>query len=179
MEWTVPAWFVLFVRAQQEDRIKRLLEIQVGDQFQYVVPKRTLRERKDGQWRQVERKLFPGYILINGILTAAAYHQMKKVPDILRFLKDESTVLTLRENELKVLKSLLNPKDDTVGISTLFKERDKIQVVSGPLLGLEGLIVSVNPRKGRAKVRLSLASQDKVVELGVEMVQALPPNESQ
>ena len=105
MEWTAPAWFVLFVRAQQENRIKRLLEIQVGDQFHYVVPKRMLRERKDGQWRVIERKLFPGYILVNGILTTAAYHQMKKLPDVLRFLKDESTVLTLRENELKVLKS--------------------------------------------------------------------------
>lgn len=170
-----PAWYVLFVQSRQEEKVKKILELQVGDQFQYIIPKRKLRERKNGQWRLIERKLFPSYILVNGILTIESYYQIKKVPDIIKFLRDEEAVLTLDEKELKVLNLLINQEDNTVGISTLYKEHDKIRVVTGPLVGLEGLIVSVNQRKGRAKVRLSLANQEKVVELGIEVVQALTP----
>lgn len=169
-----PAWYVLFVRSNLEEKVKKLLESQVGDGFQYLIPTRKLRERKGGQWRLVQRKLFPGYILVKGNLTVESYYKIMRIPDIIRFLKDEKTVLTLQEKELKVLNLLLDSKENTIGISTCCLAGDKILVADGPLVGLEGLIVSINQRKGRAKVRLHLANQEKVVELGIEVVQALP-----
>lgn len=163
------AWYVLFVLARQEEKIKQRLEIELGDSFQFIIPKRKLRERKGGKWRFVTRKLFPGYIFIRGRVTVDWYYRIKSIPDIIRFLRDEDEVLRVDEQELKVLNILVG-KSDTVEMSTVYKKEDKIQVIDGPLQGLEGQIASINRRKGRAKVKINFLNQQKVVELGVNVV---------
>lgn len=64
-------------------------------------------------------------------------------------------MLTIDEKELEVLRVLIDKEENVIGISTLYKENDAIKIIDGPLTGFEGQIVSVNGRKGRAKVRLS------------------------
>ena len=165
------AWYAIYVSPRQEEKVKQRLEAELGDDFELVVPKRKLRERKGGQWRFVTRKLFPGYILFNGMLDIDTYYSIKRIPEVIRLLKDESTILTINEEELRVLNVLLGKTENTVEISTVLKEKDKVQVIEGPLMGLEGRIVSINARKGRAKVKLNLGSQEKVVELGITVVE--------
>src|SRR5690554_541619 len=162
-------WYALFVQSQQEEKVKKILELEIGDEFQYLIPKRKLRERKGGKWQFVTRRLFPGYILIHGNITVDWYYRIKRIPDVIKFLRDDEEVLQIDERELKVLNILVD-KSDTVEMSTVYKQGDTIQVIDGPLQGLEGRIVSINRRKGRAKVRINFLNQEKVVELGVNVV---------
>lgn len=162
-------WYALFVQSQQEEKVKKMLELEIGDEFQYLIPKRKLRERKGGKWQFVTRRLFPGYILIHGNITVDWYYRIKRIPDVIKFLRDDEEVLQIDERELKVLNILVD-KSDTVEMSTVYKQGDTIQVIDGPLQGLEGRIVSINRRKGRAKVRINFLNQEKVVELGVNVV---------
>lgn len=163
-------WYVLFVNNNQEEKVKKILEKEIGDEYKFIVPTRELRERKNGKWYNVKRKLFPGYVLIKGIMNIEFYYKLYKVPGIIKLLRSEDEVLTVDEKELKVLNILIDNNDNNIGISTLYKENDMIKIVSGPLLGLEGQILKVNYRKGRAKVNLSFMNEERVVELGVELV---------
>lgn len=163
-------WYVLFVNANQEEKMKKILEKEVGDEYKFIVPKRELRERKDGIWHMVKRKLFPGYVLIKGIMNIEVYYKLKKIPGIIKLLSNEGDILTVDEKELRVLKILIDNDDNNIGISKLYKENDCVKIVAGPLVGLEGQIVKVDFRKGRAKVSLSFMNEERVLELGIEVV---------
>lgn len=164
-------WYVLFVQANHENIVKQRLEQNFGEQLEVIMPRRRLKERKGGKWQLVERNLFPGYILIKGDLSIDLYYRIKKIPNIFKFLRDDQDFHRITDQELRVLNILTSgSRDGTIGFSTIYKENDIIQVIDGPLKGLEGLIVSINPRKGRAKVKLSIANNEKTVELGIEMV---------
>jgi transcriptional antiterminator NusG len=164
------AWYVLFVSANQEEKVKKILEKEIGNEYKFIVPTRELRERKNGQWHNVKRKLFPGYVLTKGIMNTEVYYKLKQVQGIIKLLRNDDEILTVDEKELKVLKILLDDNYNNIGISTLYKENDIIKIVSGPLLGLEGQIIKIDSRKGRAKVNLSFMNEERIVELGIELV---------
>jgi transcriptional antiterminator NusG len=163
-------WYVLFVCTNQEEKVKTFLEKEVGNQYQFIVPTRELRERKDGKWHSVKRRLFPGYVLIKGIMSIETYYKFKRIPGIIKLLSGEEEFLTVDEKELKVLKILIDNDDNNIGISTVYKENDGIRIIAGPLTGMEGQIIKVDFRKGRAKVSLSFMNEERIVELGIGVV---------
>jgi transcriptional antiterminator NusG len=81
-------------------------------------------------------------------------------------LSSEGEVLTVDESELRVLKILIDNEDNNIGISSLYKENDVVKIVAGTLLGIDGQIVKVDYRKGRAKISLSFMNEERIVELG-------------
>lgn len=164
------AWYVLFVNTNQEEKVKIILEKEMGDNYKFIIPTRELRERKNGEWHKVKRKLFPGYVLIKAMMNAEVYYKIKKAHGIIKLLRDEEEILTITEKELKVLKILLGENENNIGISKLYKENEIIRIISGPLSGLEGQIVKLDCRKGRAKVNLSFMNEERIVELGIELV---------
>ena len=164
------AWHVLFVNTNQEEKVKKILEKEMGDEYQFIVPTRELRERKNGKWHIAKRKLFPCYVLIKAIMNIEVYYKLKKVHGIIKLLRNEDEVLIVSEKELKVLKILIDNNDNNIGISKLYKENDDIKIIEGPLSGLEGQIIKIDSRKGRAKVNLSFMNEERIVELGIELV---------
>ncbi len=164
------AWYVLFVNTNKEENVKKTLEREMGNEYKIIVPTRELRERRNGKWDKIKRKLFPGYVLIKAMMNAEVYYKIKKAPGIIKLLRDEEEVLTVSEKELKVLKILIDNNDNNIGISKIYKENDEIRIISGPLSGLEGQIVKIDSRKGRAKVNLSFMNEERIVELGIELV---------
>ncbi|OOM75811.1 hypothetical protein CLPUN_30450 [Clostridium puniceum] len=164
------AWYVLFVNTNQEGKVKKILEKEMGDKYQFIVPTRELIERKNGKWSKIKRTLFPGYVFIKAIMNIEVYYKLKRVPRIIKLLRNEDEVLVVAEKEVKVLKILLDNNDNNIGISTLYKKNDNIRIISGPLLGLEGQIIKIDTRKGRAKVNLSFMNEEIIVELGIELV---------
>ena len=163
-------WHALFVVTGQEEVIKKALEDAFGDEVKLVVPKREIRERKAGKWRLVKRNLFPGYILLKGSITVEAYNRIKKIPLAVNLLKSEEGPLKIEEKELEVLNILMDNEDGNIGISTVFKEGEKVKVNSGPLVGLEGHIQGVDMRKGWASVRISFLGEERTVQLGIDLV---------
>ncbi|MBU3127154.1 transcription termination/antitermination NusG family protein [Clostridium tagluense] len=123
------AWYVLFGSSNQEEKVKKILEKEAFGECKFIVPTRELRERKDGKWHTVKRKLFPGHVLIKGIINIEIYYKFKKIPGIIKLLTSEDEVLTVDEEELTVLKMLLDRYDNNVRISTLYKENDSIDAV--------------------------------------------------
>ncbi|WP_105618944.1 antiterminator LoaP [Vallitalea okinawensis] len=164
------AWYALFVLGGQEEKVKKSLDAEYGNEMEVIIPTRQLRERKAGQWYQVKRKLFPGYVLIKSKMTVETYYQIKDTPGLIKLLRDEEEPLKIQDEELEVLNILIKNREGNIGISILFKENDQVKVVDGPLVGLEGLIKDINKRKGRAKVKLQFLGEERVIDLGIELV---------
>ena len=164
-------WYAGFVKTGDEDNVRKRLEYRfTGKDIHVFVPKRKLRERKNGLWETKIRSLFPGYVLINGLLGYDEYYLMKNIPGLITVLRDRSMFYEIVPDEMKILCSLIC-NSEIIGTSTILSDSGRIAVVEGPLVGLEGLIVSLNRRKGRVKVRLNFIGEERMVDLDMNVLQ--------
>lgn len=166
-------WYALFVKTGEEDHVKDKLAYTFSNrqQIQFFVPKRKLRERKNGQWAIKIRTLMPGYILLHGFITVEDYYTIQHTPALITVLKDgKGELLRIPEHEIEVIHRLMS-NGELIDTSTIMVEGRNVVVVDGPLKGLEGIIESVDKRKGRAKVRMEFIGEPRIVELSVSVIQ--------
>lgn len=164
-------WYALFVATGNEDRVKEKLHFSLGGELRAVVPKRKMRERHNGIWADKIRTLFPGYVLLNGEITSRNYFIIRDIPGVIKLLQDRDGPLAIDENEIKIIRRLTS-ENEIIGFSRVYLEGSKVQVIDGPLVGLEGYITSCDKRKGRVKVTLNLLGEMRTVELSVTMIQS-------
>jgi len=167
---TYSKWHALFVHTGEEDNVKERIHYRFGeDELAALVPKRRMRERKNGNWSYRTRTLFPGYVLINGNINEEQYYKVKEIPGVITFIKDKNGPLPVDESEINLLLRFMKGKE-IIESSRVLMEGSKIIVTEGPLYGMEGLIQSIDKRKGRAKVRINFIGQPRVVELSVSIL---------
>lgn len=162
-------WHALFVLTGEEEHVKERLQYRFQERFRIMVPKRKLKERKNGIWSYTTRVLFPGYVILEGNIDTEAYYRLKDVPGLLCLLKTGWEFASIEENEIMTLSRLVCNGDE-IGMSSVLMENGHVRVIDGPLCSLEGIIQQINTRKGRAKVRLNFLGEERVVELGVSLL---------
>ncbi len=163
-------WHAVFVKTGNEETVKQKIAYTFKESYIVpVVPKRCIRERKNGIWHNRIRTLFPGYILLKGNITTKDYYILKTVPGILRILKGVNGLYRIEPDEIRVISRLMT-EGELIGTSTAFQQGDSIEVIEGPLLGMEGLIQSIDRRKGRAKVNISFLGDIRTVDLDIRVL---------
>lgn len=162
-------WYAIFVYTGEEDKVKERLKFKLGDKFRLVVPKRRLSERKDGKLNEAIRVIFPGYVLAQGDMTVYSYSLFKNVPGLVKILGDSKLPYRIEPYEMQILSNLIT-EDDIIGYSKLLIENGKVKVLDGPLMNLEGNIVSIDKRKRRAKILMNLCGNVCTVDLGVDFL---------
>jgi transcription termination/antitermination protein NusG len=168
----VNKWHALFVVTGDEDKVKERLQFRFkNSDLRILVPKRKLKERKNSNWEFKIRTLFPGYVLLNGYIGVEEYYSLKNVPGIIKTLRNNDGLLEISEYEISLINRMIC-NNDVIGCSNIYVEGSTVIVIDGPLLGMEGYIVSIDKRKGRAKVRLNLMGEARIVELSISIVQA-------
>ena len=70
-------WYALFVKSGSEERIRRDLNRKFGEELEFFVPRKLMKERRAGKWHKKIRPLFPGYILVRGDLSDSNYYRLK------------------------------------------------------------------------------------------------------
>ncbi len=167
---TEEKWYALFVATGDEDKVKERINFRMQYQVRAIVPKRGMKERKDGKWEYKIRILFPGYVLLNGVITSETYETLRDIPGVIRLLRDNDGLQQINEKEIEII-SRLTTDSEIIGSSTIYESGGRIIVIDGPLYGLEGSIQSFDKRKGRVKVTLNLMNEQRIVELSVALVQ--------
>jgi transcriptional antiterminator NusG len=163
-------WYALFVKTGEEEDMRKYLETLLPDiNMKILIPKRKLQERRKGKVYEVIRTLLPGYVLVKTEMDVDFYYRLKKLPGLLKILRDESEPLPIPEHEIAVILALTN-QGDVIEFSEVYKEGDRIKVARGPMKGLEGIIESYDHRKKRLKIRLEILGQVKKVDIGAEFV---------
>ena len=164
-------WYAAFVGTGKEDKVKACLNYYFSDAFRFFVPKRQMRERKKGKWSNVLRTLFPGYVLINGSMDVEDYYNFKNVPGMWKLLGVDEELLPIPEWEVGQITRFIS-RGEIIGPSDLKEEEGgQVRVVAGPLTGMDGQIIRIDRRKGRAKVKMLFMGEERIIDFAVNLLE--------
>jgi transcriptional antiterminator NusG len=140
-------------------------------------PRRELNERRQGKTAVRVVPVFPGYLfaeLSSGENINAYCWDFRRTDGFLRFLPSNQNAYPLQGKDLEIASHFIYKDGGIAGVSrAYFDEHDRIVITEGPLLGLEGSIIKVDKRKGRAKVKLDLYNDSFAIDLAFEMIYLL------
>lgn len=170
-----PVWVVAQVNVGKEDEIKGACSDMVSkDVLEDVfVPKHVRLKKYKGEWRRETRPLYSGYVFMVTKDPKALEKALIKVPGRHRLLKADDVILTVSDEE-KAFINRIAGRDNIVEISTGYKEGDRIKIVSGPMLGLEGDIVHVDRHKRLVTINMTLFGRSVKTTLGLELTYKQP-----
>jgi transcriptional antiterminator NusG len=163
-------FFVLQVRTGSEEKYRRQAEKCVPPgEGELLWPRRSLRVRREGAWREQVAPIFPGYLFLRAErLSCEVFRELKGLPGFTRFLRDNTDVEPLGERDQEILQHFLSFGEVVHRSRARFDAERRIQVIDGPLKALEGRIVRVDRRKGRARVRLELYENSFLIDFGFD-----------
>ncbi|HZK66161.1 MAG TPA: transcription termination/antitermination protein NusG [Chloroflexota bacterium] len=162
-------WYVIHTYSGYENKVKTNLEHRVEsmgaeDQiFQVVIPTEDEMEIRDGQRRTVQRKVFPGYVLVQMVLTDHSWHVVRNTPGVTGFVGSGTKPTPLMDQEVKqILKAM---KREAPKIKVSFSKGERIKVVDGPFTDFIGLVDDIYPEKMKVRILVSFFGRETPVEL--------------
>jgi transcriptional antiterminator NusG len=169
-------FFALQVLTGDEERFLSLARVgsrEIAPQL--IWPRRSLRIRRGGVWRDSLAPIFPGYVFLHAErVDPDLYRALRRVPGFIRFLLSNENIRALERKDQELITHFLGFGEVVDKSVVYFDENRRIRIVSGPLKNLEGRIVRVDRRKGRAKVRLELYEDSFEVDFGFEALEQAP-----
>ena len=165
-------FYVVSVQGRKEESFLYLARKALQDaDVEFFWPRRKLTIRRAGRKLETLAPLFAGYLFIaTDELTDRIFRTLKGLPGFYRFLESNDRVRPLAGNDRELVAHFIR-FGEVIGKSVVtFDENARIQVVSGPLAGMEGRVVHVDRRKGRAKVRLDLYQESFLVDFGFDVL---------
>jgi len=170
-------WFVIHTYSGYEDRVKRNLEQRIklmdtgDDIFQVVIPTAEEVEVKDGQRRNVSKKILPGYVLVQMRMSDQSWSIVRNTPGVTGFVSSGSTPVPLSEEEVSRILKQMTAEAPKVKVG--FHKGQSIRVTDGPFTDFVGVVDDISPEKGKAKVLLFLFGRETAVELDLLQVEKL------
>jgi len=138
-------------------------------------PRRSLRIRRGGRWRDSVAPIFPSYLFLQSPgVGPELFTLLRQTPGFIRFLPSNESLAPLEASDQTLLTHFLSFGEVVQKSAAYFDANQRIRVVSGPLKSLEGRIVRVDRRKGRARVRLEMYEDSFEVDFGFEALDAAP-----
>lgn len=172
-------WYMVQVYVGYEHRIKGMLrqklresgqEDAVGD---IVVPTEKVIDLVRGKKQTVERRLFPGYVLIEMVLNEHTWHLVHSLPRVVGFVGESDMHPTpLHEDEVRKILDQMETGMMTPRPRTVFSIGEKVKVVDGPFRDFAGTVESVKPDRSRVRVAVSVFGRPTPIELDFIQVEA-------
>ena len=167
------AFFVIQVRTGKEQQyIRQADKVLRAPAEQLFWPRRALRIRRRGEWKNSVAAIFPGYLFLQAeSISAALYGALRRIPGFLRYLKDNQHIEPLSPRDRQILLHFLSYGEVVQRSRVFFDQDNRIRVISGPLKGMEGRVVKVDRRKGRARIRLELYEDSFLIDFGFDALE--------
>jgi transcriptional antiterminator NusG len=167
------AFFVIQVRTGKEPQYLKQAEAFLSAPEQRLYwPRRDLRIRRRGVWKDSVASIFPGYLFLQSdSIPPQLYRALRRIPGFFRFLRDNQHIEPLSARDREILLHFLSYGEVVRRSKVYFDEDKRIRVISGPLEGMEGRIVKVDRRKGRARVRLELYEDSFLIDFGFDALE--------
>jgi transcriptional antiterminator NusG len=127
------------------------------------VPKENQIEIKNGKRRVVERKIFPGYILVEMIVTEDSWYVVRNTPNVTGFVGTGTTPSPISDEEVKAIQKRMGVEEPKFKID--YSVGELVNITDGPFKGFDGTISEVDEQKGKIKVLVSMFGRETPVEL--------------
>lgn len=171
-------WYVLQAFSGFEGRvaqsIKEYVKLNNMQDFfgEVMVPAEEVVEIRGGQRRKSEYKFFPGYVLIQMIMTDTTWHLIRNIPRVLGFIGGKSDKPSpISNKEVEIIINRLRQIGDKPRPKTLFEPGETIRVNDGPFADFNGIVEEVDYEKSRLKVSVSIFGRSTPVELDFRQVE--------
>jgi len=176
-ERTRKSWYVIHTYSGYENKVKANLEhriesMGVEDQiFQVLVPMEEEIEIKNGQRQTVNKKVFPGYVLVEMVMSDDSWYVVRNTPGVTSFVGSGNRPTPLDEGEVK--KILKQMGVETPKFKVQFTKGQSVRVNDGPFAEFIGTVDEVNPEKNKVKVLVSIFGRETPVELDFLQIEKL------
>ena len=167
-------WYVIHTYAGYEKRVKTNLERRVDSMdmkdkiFRIMVPTEKEITSRSGQKRTVEKKVFPGYVLVEMVMDDDSWYVVRNTPGVTGFVGPGSKPVPLSEKEITHILRQVGVVEGKPRID--FETGQVVRVVSGPFKNFEGKVEEINHEKGTVKVSVSMFGRETPVELEFHQV---------
>ena len=164
-----PQWYVIHSYSGYENKVKKNLEHRIESMgmqdriFQVVVPTEEEIELKDGQRRIVERRVFPGYVLVQMVLDEQSWYVVRNTPNVTGFVGMGNKPTPLPDEEVKRLLHQLESEEPKIKVD--FKVGQRVRITEGAFAEFTGVVQELFADKGRARVVVSFFNRDTPVDV--------------
>jgi len=162
-------WYVIHTYSGYENKVKTNLEHRIESMgvqdkiFQVVIPTEEEIEIKDGQRRTVQKKVFPGYVLVEMVMSDDSWYVVRNTPGVTGFVGAGTRPTALEDSEVKrILKQM---KMEAPKVKVSFSPGERVKVVDGPFTDFIGVVDTINAERGKVRVLVSFFGRETPVEL--------------
>ena len=170
-------WYVLHTYSGYEENVKRNLEQRVESFmmqdkiFGVMVPKEQKIKIKNGKRTTVEEKIFPGYVLVEMVVTDDSWYVVRNTPNVTGFIGSGTTPTPIDQKEVEQLIKRTSSTASTHKIDVEVK--DVVRISDGPFKNFEGKVSQVDPERGKIKVMVTMFGRETPVELDALQVKKI------
>ena len=163
------AWFVIHCYSGYENKVRHNLEQRIETMgmkdmiFDVVVPTQEEIEVRDGKRRTVERHIFPGYVLVNMILTEESWYVVRNTPGVTGFVGMGNNPTPLRPEEVAQIVKRMEADAPTVKVT--FKVGERVRIIDGPFNDFRGVVSEIDMERTKVRVMVSFFGRETPVEL--------------
>ncbi len=172
-----PAWYVVHCYSGYENKVKKNLEHRAESMgmtthiLEVIVPTEEQVELKEGQRRVVERRIYPGYVLVKMILDEESWYVVRNTPGVTGFVGIGNKPTALRQEEVDRIMRRMEAEEPVAQVKV--KVGDKVRIVEGNFLDFTGIVDEVYPDKGKARVLVSFFNRETPVEVDLLQIERL------
>ncbi|MGH7876415.1 MAG: transcription termination/antitermination protein NusG, partial [Candidatus Dormibacteraceae bacterium] len=158
-----------------EDKVKKNLEKRIDsmdmhDQIlEVLVPMEDEIEIKDGKRRHVQKRIFPGYILVKMQMTDESWYVVRNTPGVTSFVGSGNKPVPLADKEVSGILKQMKQEAPTIRVD--FEVGENVRVVDGPFTDFLGKVDDINAEKGKLKVLVNMFGRETPVELDLLQVE--------
>ena len=170
-------WYVVHCYSGYENKVKKNLEHRaesMGMQthiLEVIVPTEEQVELRDGQRRVVERRIYPGYVLVEMILDEESWYVVRNTPGVTGFVGIGNKPTPLRQEEVDRIMKRMEAEEPVAQVKV--KVGDKVRIVEGSFQDFNGTVDEVYPDKGKARVLVSFFNRKKPIEVDLLKIERL------
>ena len=163
------AWYVIHCYSGQENKVRHNLEQRIdsmdmkGFIFDVVVPTEEEIEVKEGKRRTVERRVFPGYVLVNMLLTEESWYVVRNTPGVTGFVGMGNDPTPLRPEEVASIVKRMEA--DAPRIKVTFRPNERVRIVDGPFNDFHGVVDEIDMDRAKVRVLVNFFGRETPVEL--------------
>ena len=163
------AWYVVHCYSSYENKVRHNLEQRIESMgmkdriFDVVVPVEEEIEVRDGRRRTIERRVFPGYILVYMILTEESWYVVRNTPGVTGFVGQGNTPIPLRPEEVAHIVKRMEA--ETPRIKVTFKQGERVRIIDGPFNDFRGTVSEIDMERAKVRVMVNFFGRETPVEL--------------
>jgi transcription termination/antitermination protein NusG len=162
-------WYVVHCYSGYENKVRHNLEQRIesmgmkGKIFDVVVPTEEELEVRDGKRRTVERRVFPGYILVQMVMSEESWYVVRNTPGVTGFVGMGNEPTALRPEEVAQIVKRMEAEAPRVKVT--FKTGQKVRIIDGPFNDFIGTVDAIDMEKAKVRVMVSFFGRETPVEL--------------